>query len=310
LNCYYSALEQESLLHITGPDTLTFLQGQTTCDTRIVDADHGVPGAYCTPQGRVVCDFLLTRLGPEHFALRMRRDIRAASKAIFGKYIIFSKAELDDEREDWQPFGFWGAEAASVLADMFGTVPGERFGCRSAEDFVLVQMDDQGQQFEGYLNVAANSGLLSKIEQRMQASPESAWQAINIAGGIARIEAATMEEFVPQTLNYDLTGHVNFKKGCYTGQEVVARLHYRGTPKRRTYLAELPQAASGAAGTALYSEEKSQSVGNIVNIASAGETILALVAATESGVEEGLHLDAPDGPLLTLAELPYSLSPG
>ncbi len=76
MNCYYSRLNQEALLHIIGPDTLTFLQGQTSCDTRTIDESQAALGAYCTPQGRVVCDFLLLRLAHDHYALRMRRDIR------------------------------------------------------------------------------------------------------------------------------------------------------------------------------------------------------------------------------------------
>lgn len=308
LNCNYCALEQDALLHISGPDSLSFLQGQTTCDTREINSERALPGAYCTPQGRVVCDFLLSQLGPDHFALRMRHNIRAASKAVFGKYIIFSKAELDDERDDWRSFAFWGADAGAALAHIFGDAPGQRFHCSSTETSVLVQMDEQGQHFEGYLNLAADPELLDKIEKQLSLQPENEWQATQIASGVARIEAATMEEFVPQTLNYDLTGHISFNKGCYTGQEVVARLHYRGTPKRRTYLAELPSNITGNAGQAVYSEEKAQSVGDIVNTASILDKSLALVSATETGAATGLHLGAPDGPLLALAELPYSLA--
>ena len=308
MNCYYCALEQESLLHISGPDSLTFLQGQTTCDTREVDSGQARPGVYCTPRGRVVCDFLLSQLGPDHFALRLRRDIRAASKVVFSKYIIFSKAELDDERDDWRPFAFWGPQAGAALATIFDSVPSQRFECSSGEHFVLVQMDEQGERFEGYLNLAANPDLPGKIAQHLEPLAESEWQAGQIASGDARIEASTMEEFVPQTLNYDLTGHISFSKGCYTGQEVVARLHYRGTPKRRTYLAQLPAGTNCSAGTAVYSAGKTQSVGNIVNAVATPDSKRVLVAATEAGTAAGLHLDSPEGPLLTLAELPYSLA--
>ena len=81
LNCEFTTLPGEGLLHISGPETLGFLQGQTTCDTRRLDASTAIPGAYCTPQGRVVCDFLLLQLGQEHVGLRMRSDILDASAA-------------------------------------------------------------------------------------------------------------------------------------------------------------------------------------------------------------------------------------
>jgi tRNA-modifying protein YgfZ len=307
VNCQYAHLEHEALLHIIGPDTLKFLQGQTTCDTRTVTPDHAVTGAFCTPQGRVLCDFLLCELGPDHFALRMRRDIRAGSSAAFGKYIIFSKAKLDGTSEDWAPYAVWGPEAAAALSEIFGETPTTRFGTTGRDGFLLVQTDEHGQQFECYLHNSSSEARLARMAGTLQPGSEPEWQMLQIDNGIARIETATVEEFVPQILNYDLTGHISFKKGCYTGQEVVARLHYRGKPKRRTYVAELPGATSCPAGTAIYEGVAGQIVGTIINSCSAHGKSRALLAATASGVANGLHLGAVDGPLLTLGELPYSL---
>ena len=108
-------------------------------------------------------------------------------------------------------------------------------------------------------------------------------------------------------LNYDLTGHISFTKGCYTGQEVVARLHYRGTPKRRLYRVNLPEATDVRAGEALYGDGE-QSVGNLVNLAQAdGGCPRGLAIATVSKLAEGLHLESAAGPALELLELPYSL---
>jgi tRNA-modifying protein YgfZ len=306
LNCHYCPLEQDALLHITGPDALKFLQGQTTCDTRKVTPNRPVPGAFCTPQGRVVCDFLLCELGHEHFALRLRRGIRAGSSAAFGKYIIFSKAKLDAAREDWQPYAVWGPEAASALSQVFGALPGEHMGATCGEGFTLLQLDERGRQFECYLHESTGAARLARMGELMQAGAEADWQALQIANGIARIEPATVEKFVPQVLNYDLTGHISFNKGCYMGQEVVARLHYRGKPKRRTYVAELPLAEPCAAGAAVHDAASGESVGTIVNCCAAQGKTHALVAATEAGVANGLRL-AAGGPLLTLGQLPYAL---
>ena len=308
LNCHYAVLEQEALLHITGPETLKFLQGQTTCDTRKVDPDHAVPGAFCTPQGRVVCHFLLCELGPEHFALRMRRDIRDNSAGAFGKYIIFSKAKLDAMREDWLTVGIWGAEAATALAEVFGAPALERFGVHSTGDSVVVQMDEHGQQFEAYLRQPTSADYLARMETTMNRACEAQWQAEQITNGIARIEAPTIGEFVPQLLNYDLTGHISFKKGCYTGQEVVARLHYLGKSKRRAYAAELPAQSECSPGTVLYDAVSGQSVGNVINSCLASDRTLLLLAATADGVSNGLLLGATDGPLLTMRELPYAVN--
>lgn len=307
MNCQFATLEQDALLHITGPDSLKFLQGQTSCDTRTVDSNHAQPGVYCTPQGRVVCDFLLCELDPGHFALRLRRDIRAHSSAVFGKYIIFSKAELDDSREDWKTVAVWGPAATGELEALFGTLPRARFGALAGEGFVLVQTDDRGEQFECMLHDSVLAHYLSGMGQSMQPGIESSWQALQISSGHARIEAVTTGEFVPQVLNYDLTGHISFKKGCYTGQEVVARLHYRGKPKRRTYLAELPAEIPCTVGASVFSAASGSDVGSIVNCATAGEKTLVLVSAVIEEADKGLRLNNADGAALTLGKLPYAL---
>ncbi len=307
LNCHYARLEQEALLHISGPDTLTFLQGQTTCDTRLVDGGHALPGAYCTPQGRVVCDFLLLELGPEHYALRLRRDIRGSSSATFGKYIVFSKAELDEERDDWLVLGVWGPEATEALRSIFGGAPQERFDALSGDGFVLVRMDAEGRQYECFLDESSAPGYLDDMAATMQAGEQSGWRAAQITDGLARIEAATVEEHVPQSLNYDITGHVSFNKGCYTGQEVVARLHYRGKPKRRTYLAGLPADTPCNAGDKVVDAVTGKSAGSIVNVAATAGGTRVLVEATADGLANGLQLDDGSGIVLEPAALPYAL---
>lgn len=303
---YYAPLEQDALLHIIGPDALKFLQGQVTCDTRKIDSTQALPGAYCTPQGRTVCDFLLCELGPEHIALRMRSDLRAHSATIFGKYIIFSKAELQPERDDWLTLGCWGSESAASLAALFGPLPTRQYACSSGPGFVLIQVDENATQFECFINPSLSATSLQDISQAMQQGSEAGWQALQIAAGIGRLEAATTEEFIPQMLNYDLTGHISFDKGCYTGQEVVARLHYRGKSKRRLYCAVLPELAP--AGTPVYGSNSTQSVGNVVNTAQTSDgKLCALVIAAVSQSSERLHLGSEQGPTLALNPPPYDL---
>jgi folate-binding protein YgfZ len=307
LNCEFARLEQEALLHISGPDALTFLQGQTTCDTRIIDREHALPGAYCTPQGRVVCDFLLTELGAEHYALRVRRDIRTVSSSTFGKYIVFSKATLEDSREDWQVTGIWGTDAAAAVQTVFGAAPAQRFGALSGDGFVLVRMDEQGRQFECCLHDSRAGHFHEAMGEVMAAGTEAGWQAVQIASGLARIEAASVEEYVPQSLNYDLTGHISFDKGCYTGQEVVARLHYRGKPKRRTYLAELPAGTATSVGTKILDAATGKATGSIVNVVAAKEGTCALIEATAESLANGLKLDDGKGTSLVTGMPPYPL---
>jgi len=306
VDSYFTLLPQESLLHFTGPDAAAFLQGQTTCDTRKLDRSNALPGAYCTHQGRVICDFLLAQLGADHLSLRMRREVMERAATTFGKYIVFSKAKLETGRDDWTVAGCWGANAATILSEYCEVLPSRRYGSTGAEGFVLVQLDDEGARFECYLNRALRADLANALAAAMQPGNPARWQLLDIAAGFGRVEAATMERFVPQMLNYDLTGHISFNKGCYTGQEVVARLHYRGKPKRRMYLARVPAGVEASAGDELYVLDSDQSVGTVANSADDGTGAMALVVATAAGVEQGLHLHAPAGALLRVERLPYS----
>ena len=303
---HYALLEQESLLHLEGPDSAQFLQGQVTCDAREVDASSARPGAYCTPKGRVVCDFLLCQLQEQHLALRLRRDLRTPSAEVFGKYIIFSKAELDPDNDDWAIVGCWGDTVAATLKDIFGDAPDACHAAVQGDGFYLVQADSQGKRYECYIQRSRQSPLIERLQASLEKAAEAVWQLMEIDAGVARIQAATSGEFVPQMLNFDLTGHISFSKGCYTGQEVVARLHYRGTPKRRLYRVALPTGSEAKPGDALFGTG-SQSVGNLVNLADPAKSQRALVVATVEKLDEGLHLDSASGPELELMELPYSL---
>jgi len=313
LNCYFTALENESLLHVEGPDTETFLQGQLTCDIRQLDGNRALPGLYCNPQGRVICDLLALQFAPGHIALRLRRELRASSAERLAKYIVFSKAELQADREDWQLFACWGPAAAAALTEVFGAAPHARYHTVRGEGYVLWKADNGGDAFELVLEAGRCEAFCRRLAAITGAGSAVDWEIRQIRAGDARIAAATSGEFLPQMLNFDLSGHISFSKGCYTGQEVVARLHYRGKPKRRLLLAGidvdlLPAATGPVVAAPLYSPAGEQSVGTVVNTAcDNGREWLILATATAGGVAQGLHLDGPDGPPLRIGTLPYPL---
>lgn len=314
MSCYFTPLPQEALLHLQGPDAIPFLQGQLSCDTRELTGERALAGLYCTPQGRVICDLLLAQAEPGHLLLRLRRDLRNIAATTFAKYIVFSRAELDSDRDDWQVFALWGPAAARRLRETCGAAPSGLRASVAGDGYVLVQVDEAGEQFECLLDSAGAAGsLAAELAELANPGRAESWEALQISAGRARIEAKTSGEFVPQMLNYDLTGHISFKKGCYTGQEVVARLHYRGKPKRRLYLASLDAAQQGQldmppAGTPLYSQGHGQSSGSVVNSATGEDgRWLLLVTATTAGAAQGLHLGTADGPRLQPGTLPYAL---
>ncbi|WP_165954371.1 YgfZ/GcvT domain-containing protein [Seongchinamella unica] len=305
MSALYAPLQSEALLHISGPDTLTFLQGQTTCDTRKLSASGALPGAYCNIQGRVVCDFLLLQLEEEHYALRLKADTLEKAAATFGKYIVFSKAELDSDNHDWALFGCWGESVADALRALDLTLPAERYQATSGDGWMVVQMDDAGQQFEVYINQREHPARQDALGTALAEGSEAQWQILQMRAGIGRVEGPNVEELLPQMLNYDLTGHVSFNKGCYTGQEIVARLHYRGKAKRRMYLGELAVGTGIQAGASLFNKGSEQSVGIVVNAAEQDGRGLCLVSATEKGVAQGLRLASSEGSTIDLLALPY-----
>ena len=305
LSAFFSPLNHETLLRVSGADAASFLQGQATCDVREVDDRQARPGAWCNPQGRMLADFLLAQFGPGHYGLRLRADIADTTATRLGKYIVFSKAELAPAG-DWRVFGCWGPGAGDALLPLAGELPQQRYGCVGGEGFHLVQVDGDGAQFELYMDTAARPELPRDLAAAAKEAAASDWLALDIARAIGRVEANTVEAFLPQALNYDLCDFVSFRKGCYTGQEVVARLHYRGKSKRRMYIARAT-AETPAAGDEVYTPE-GRGVGTVVNAVAttAGEARL-LVSVAQSALTGPLHLKSDTGPELTVTEPPYSL---
>jgi len=236
----------------------------------------------------------------------MRADIIETSAATFGKYIVFSKANFDLENKGWQTYACWGDNAGQALGSALGiantlitTAP--KYACVTGEGFVIVQTNEAATSFECYINTHSHPELVSKLAAAMPEVNEDAWRVLQIDQGVARIEAATVETFVPQALNYDLTGHISFDKGCYTGQEVVARLHYRGTPKKRLSRARSALTTAPSAGSALYTAETQQSAGTLVNAAIGPDKLaIALIIAPVSEQPASFHLLDPKGPLFTV----------
>lgn len=301
MTIYFAQLPQRGALLISGPDRSKFLQGQTTCDVSEVTAEKAVQGAYCTPQGRLVCDFRILCDTEDSWLLQMDRGICEHAAAAFGKYIVFSKAEIADASEQWTSFAVW-ADTPGEWTNGWGLNAQWQDGHAR-----WVQTDAAGQRFECLVPAEHAAELRSTLAAGMTPATADEWQLLEISAGIGHVEAATIEEFIPQMLNYQLTGHISFTKGCYTGQEVVARMHYRGKLKRPMYIASLDQTRPPAAGTALYTPGSEQSIGNIVNAADLGDGCLVLAVITTSALERGIHLGDQAGPQLNIGELPYSL---
>ncbi len=297
-HCYFDAettseliaapLRHYGFLQLQGPDAHTFLQGQTTADFRKVSVRQAQPGAYCTPKGRMVSSFVAACPAENTVLLRMRRDILENTKTVLSKYAVFSKVELRLADDDYIGIGLAGDGAAEVVERLFEERLTTQFATTVSPAGLAVQTDTEGKRFELWLEAQTALNQWQQLVKTVQAASSTHWDELAIEAGLADVCAATVESLIPQMLNYDATGAINFKKGCYTGQEVVARLHYRGTAKRRLYRAQ----ASGKPvqeGDEIFASDKAQAVGVVATASPSGKALVVLArdAATDSSLHTG-----------------------
>lgn len=277
-----------SILQVAGADSAKFLQGQLTCDIGDASTSRAVPAAHCTPKGRMRSSFLVVQRDSEVYWLRVRTDVSTAASAALAKYIVFSKAKMSAQ-EQLLALGLSGPGAAAAIAAFAGQLPDGLNAVIQTASGVIVQRDASGQRFEAWLTPEEAATLWRGCADFLPVS-STFWRWLDIRAGFASVTASTVESFIPQMLDYDRIGAISFTKGCYTGQEIVARAHYRGQVKRHLQHAEVA-APAAAPGTSL-TDANGRAVGEIVEAVDRGDgfsELLAVVAGDENAPPE-LHL--------------------
>ncbi len=302
-----TVLPYYGVLAITGPEAAKFLQGQTSCNVDTVDDQLSCPGAYCTPKGRMLSSFHLARQDEQHYLLRMRRDIVDSTLATLSKYIVFSKAVQSNRSNDFQLLGLYGDRASTAIATVFGEAPMKKWQTVHSANNLAIQLDDDGKIFECWVNNEQAQQYWQQLSKNLTETDSRWWSLLTSQQGWGEVSAATVELFIPQMLNYQLTGAVSFSKGCYTGQEVVARMEHRGKLKRRLYRAVL-DSNSVQAGDEIHSNTTTQSVGNIVATTALDNKRSEVLAVISNQAAESAELFlSAEGPRLQLLSLPYEV---
>ena len=304
--CTLSALTSLGLIRVQGEDARTFLQGQLTCDTDGVTSEQARIGAWCTPKGRVLASMLIFQLGGNLYLQLPRERIEAVLKRL-RMFVLRAKVTLADASDE---LGIM-AVSGNCAADMVGEMPAERFGTKQDDGLTYIRFPGDPARIqvvgEGDLLIA----LWKKWAQKAVTANSDGWVLQNIRSGIPTVLEATTEAFIPQMLNLDLLDGISFTKGCYTGQEVVARMKYLGQLKRRMYLSRFETEATPQAGDKLFSPQSKspQGAGKIVEVQPSpkGGWEALVVAEIETAETGDLHLDDSDGPLLNLQPPPYGL---
>jgi hypothetical protein len=271
-------LSDNALLAITGDDATPFLQGQLTNDVAALKPGDAQWTGWCSPKGRLLASMLLVKR-PDGYLAMLPAELAPAIAKRLSMFVLRSKVKIADVGADHARLGIIGEAPAQATPIAPGLA------------VVLAPHDDA--------RVAA---------ARQATRPGSAadWTLALIHAGIPTIVAATQEEFVPQMANFDLIGAVSFRKGCYTGQEIVARTQYRGILKKRMALAHV-DGATPTPGQSVYSEAfGDQSAGTVANVAPAreGGYDLLVVAQIEGLRGRNLRLGAPDGAPIAIRSHP------
>tara|TARA_B100000575_G_scaffold271185_1_gene252295 strand:+ start:67 stop:1002 length:936 start_codon:yes stop_codon:yes gene_type:complete len=231
-------LNQYDYVLIAGPDSISFLQGQVTCDMTQLTDEQGLSGALCNLKGRVIGDFLCVRT-TEGCLLQISDGNGHNIAQTLSKYAVFSQVEISIHRRPCAAFGIV-AEKLPLLHKILPAPPSLSHHTATSTAASIIKLAGSPGRFQLWVWKPENVELITEILRDKSTEgvllDTNQWDYAEILSGRAHVSAQSSEEFTPQLLNYDLSGVVNFGKGCYTGQEVVARMHYKAEAKKRMFL--------------------------------------------------------------------------
>jgi folate-binding protein YgfZ len=301
-------LSQLNLIQFAGADAQSFLQGQLSNDVRLLDGNNAQYTSYNTPKGRMLANGLLWQSAPNTYIFQLPASLREAIQKRLTMFVLRAKVKVSDVSDDSVRLGVGGVGAAATLSQMLGELPASALGRVPFEHGSVLRLP--GDNFELLIAPEQAQAIWEKLMPLAKPVGNACWDALLIRAGIPTLLPATQEQFVAQMLNYELIGGVNFKKGCYPGQEIVARTQYLGKPKRRMYLAHIDCGDTPQPGDELFSDDlPEQATGMVVNAAPAGDGGFDVLAVIQISSAEGhaLHLKSIQGPALALQALPYAI---
>tara|TARA_R110000787_G_scaffold77114_3_gene169756 strand:- start:3115 stop:4134 length:1020 start_codon:yes stop_codon:yes gene_type:complete len=288
-----SPLLHQGLISVTGPDAARFLQGQITSNALQLALGESTPGARCNAKGRMLASFVLFHAEDQHFLLQLHRSLVTPLINELTKYAVFFKVELTDVSDHYCLLGTAGKpvdkNSPTDTAYQYPLVDGRSILVIPAEKVPPVW---------------------KALRDALKPVGTELWQLMDIRSGLGHVEVDTVDLFIPQMLNFQAIGAISFKKGCYTGQEVVARMKYLGKLKRRMYRIRVPVSADRLLpGMPCYLQGQNQSVGNIVSTAHCdAERLEVLVVLTKEAADsDDLLIGSQQYPVVEKLSIPYEI---
>ena len=302
-----ASLAEFGVITVTGEDAARFLHGQLTNDIEHLGTDRLALAGYCTAKGRLLATFRIWR-DEQAIHLLLPRELLPGVIKRLSMFVLRAKALLADESDAWRVWAVFGAGAGPSLHGLAGAVPAAVGQCVRVGGARIARLHASAQVTERFLLLAPASeadDLSSRLRDVAPVGSGAFWWS-EIDAGVPTVFAATQEKFVPQMINFEVVGGVSFTKGCYPGQEVVARSQYRGKLRRRMQLAH--NGASVAAGADVFATGEAEPAGTVVMAASAPDGGFdVLFECPLEKAEAPLHAAAAGGPALQLRALPYEI---
>jgi folate-binding protein YgfZ len=287
------------LIRVSGADAQGFLQSQLSSDVSALAPGRMQLSSYSNAKGRVLAVLGLRRAG-DAIWLETRRELVPGLVKRLRMYVLRAKVTLGDITEEIPVLGLWGPGTPALLAQAGLPVPARDWDCAEAEGVVIVRRPGAQPRFSLHAPAAALERLQARFGAQVQAANVDAWRLLDIEAGIPAVGGDTAEHFVPQMLDLDRVGAISFTKGCYPGQEIVARMHYLGNLKRRLFLSYTDGAAPPATPVQAAGDE--QAVGEVLESAphpQRGTALLLVLQMAQAGAElslaSGGALAAPKG---------------
>jgi tRNA-modifying protein YgfZ len=301
-------LSAHRFIDVNGIDAAKFLQGQLSCDLQQISLGQSGLGSHSNAKGRMQSSFRICRYTENGFLLRVHHSIQEQAKNALAKYIVFSKATISINK-DWVGIGLHGKKARQDLSRLFSHIPDGDFQQCIENNCIVICSSAEKHSYEIYTQPEKAIELCKVLSSDLPFCNSEQHHLLENHLGLAFVETGTFDAFIPQMYNYQCTPAISFKKGCYTGQEIVARMHYLGKIKRhmRHYTAEC--AIDIQAGDAVFKTEGEQSVGDIVSAVKIGNTAWDLLINLTDEAATQHELRTPQAALTEMLPLalPYTL---
>jgi len=299
-------LSHYGLISVSGADAKTFLQGQFTNDIRLVTEHKSQLSAYCSAKGRVLANFRLFLIDDIYFLL-LPRELVSSIIARLKMFVLMARVELEDVSDTSIRIGCAGSNIEKALASMMDSIPDELNSVTHLDGLSIIRVSGSGPRFVIITQPDQAASCWDSLSATALPVGIDAWALLDIHAGIPTIYQATTDTFVPQMINLQTIGGVSFEKGCYAGQEIVARMQYLGKLKRRMYLIHIDTKVSPQPADNLYiaTAQGDQGIGKIVDArpAQQGYDALAVMQVDSENVPVRLH--DVNGPTVTFLDLPY-----